>query len=191
MSKDWIVKAFHTGGPYAKDAAKLHVSAEKFGIPLDIEIIDSLGTWNRNTHYKPRSILNAMEAYPDKNIIHIDIDAWFMQYPSLFDAFDFDLGAFYWGNGKTWCSGTIIARNCERVKAFIIQWETALIEDPHQRGDQVALGKLIRDAKGINIGEIPPGYIQGLAPTLKKGEGVIAHDGARKRYIGTRIYEPF
>jgi hypothetical protein len=186
---NWIVKAFHTGGPYTKDAVKLRASAERFGIPINIEAIKSRGSWNLNTHYKPLSILAAMDKHLGREyIIHVDADAWFMQYPTLFDDLDCDIGLFYWKNGKTWCSGTVIVKNCKAMKDFMNEWDAALRKDPKQRGDQVALGRLIDASSNLNIVNIPPGYIQGLAPGLKKGEGVIAHDGARKRYVGTRIY---
>jgi len=186
--KNWIVKAFHTGGPYQKDADKLLVSAEKFDIPIDIEVIKSTGSWNSNTHHKPLSIMNAMLEHKCKNIIHIDVDTWFMQYPEYFDTFDSDLGAFYWGGGGTWCSGTVIVRNCNAMIDFMTAWDAALRESPKQHGDQVAMGKLIVASTELDIVKIPAGYINGLAPNLKEGEGVIAHDGARKRYVGTKIY---
>ena len=186
--KNWIVKAFHTGGPYQKDADKLQASADKFGIPIDIEVIESRGSWNSNTHYKPLSIMNAMLEHKRKNIIHIDVDAWFLQYPTFFDMFDSDLGAFYWGGGGTWCSGTVIVRNCNYMIDFMAKWDNILRKNPKQHGDQVAMGKVIVASTELDIVKIPAGYIQGLAPNLKKGEGVIAHDGARKRYVGTRIY---
>jgi len=186
--KNWIVKAFHTGGPYQIYADKLLASARKFDVPIDIEIIKSTGSWNSNTHYKPLSILNAMLDHKRKNIIYIDVDAWFMQYPVLFDTFDSDLGAFYWGNGGTWCSGTVIVRNCNYMIDFMTEWDEALRANPKQHGDQVAMGKLIIASTELDIVKIPAGYIQGLAPNLKPGEGVIAHDGARKHIVGTRIY---
>ena len=188
MSKPWIVKAFHTGGPYSKDATKLRDSAERFDVPIDIEVIQSCGSWNANTHYKAQSVLRAMADHPDKQyIIHVDVDAWFMQYPALFDDLDCDLGAFYWGGGGTWCSGTIIIRNTSAVKALIKEWKAALRINPRQHGDQVALGRLL-DKSDLNILRIPAGYIQGLSYIVPEGEGVIAHDGARKRYVGTRIF---
>jgi hypothetical protein len=188
--KSWIVKAFHTGGPYEKDAKKLRASAEKFGIPLDIEIIKSCGSWNANTHYKPQSILNAMEKHPTKNIWHLDIDAWFMQYPELFDsALDCHIAAFYHGNKKTWCSGTVYCSNIDAVRKFLIDWQKELLKNPKQHGDQCAMGRILDSVKPpLRVGEIPAAYVQGLSIYVKKGEGVIAHDGARKRYVGTKIY---
>lgn len=188
--KSWIVKAFHTGGPYEKDAEKLRASAEKFGVPIDIEVIESRGSWNANTHYKPQSILNAMRAHPNKNIWHVDADSWFMQYPELFDSvLDYHIGAFYHGNKKTWCSGTVYCCKINAVKNFLLDWQNGLLKNPKQHGDQVAMGKVLDCLKApLIVGEIPASYIQGLSLHLKKGEGVIAHDGARKRYVGTDIY---
>lgn len=188
--KSWIVKAFHTGGPYEKDAEKLRASAEKFGIPLDIRIIKSRGSWNANTHYKPQSILNAMRDHPNKNIWHVDVDAWFMRYPNLFDsAIDYHIGAFYHGNMKTWCSGTVYCCNINGVEEFLLDWKKELLKNPKQHGDQVAMGRVLDRLKApLIVGKIPAGYIQGLSKHLEQGEGVIAHDGARKRYVGTDIY---
>jgi len=188
-NKTWIVKAFHTGGPYQKDADKLQVSAKKFDIPIDIEVIRSFGSWNQNTHYKPQSILNAMKKYPSKNIWHVDADSWFMRYPALFDMpIDYPIGAFYFGTWKTWCSGTVYFENSDVSKQVLLEWIDELAKDLKQRGDQVAMGRVFDRLENIIVGEIPAGYIQGLSPHLSKDEGVIAHDGARKRYVGTRIY---
>ena len=186
--KNWIVKAFHTGGPYQKDADNLQASAKKFGIPIDIEVIESRGNWNLNTHYKPRSILNAMEKHDATHIIHIDADTWFMQYPALFDELNCDIGAFYYGNWKTWCSGTVVVRNCGNMLTFLHAWEHKLKTKPTPRGDQTAMGELLEgpdsmvEFLGLNVVRIPAGYLQGLAPKVIKGEGVIAHVGGRKRY---------
>ncbi len=194
--KNWIVKAFHTGGPYQKDADKLRASAVEFDIPIDIEVIESQGNWNLNTHYKPMSILEAMNKHGvSKNIWHVDIDTWFLQYPSMFDEDnDWDIAAFYFSSRKTWCSGTVFCRNTYPVRELLYDWRTELVSDEKQHGDQVALGELLDQAsqvkylRPLKIGKIPAGYLQGLSKNLKEGEGVIAHDGARKRYVGTAIY---
>jgi len=188
--KNWIVKAFHTGGPYQKDADKLQASCEKFGIPIDIEVIRSRGSWNSNTHHKPQSILNAMLEHQDIDyIIHVDVDSWFMQYPALFDTLDCDIGAFYFGTRKTWCSGIVIVRNSIKASVIIKWWIRDLRANPKQHGDQVALGNLLnKNGRDLDIQKIPAGYLQGLSKHIPEGEGVIAHDGARKRYVGTKIF---
>lgn len=188
--KNWIVKAFHTGGPYEKDADKLKASADKLGIPIDIEIIKSRGSWNANTHYKPQSIIEAMLSHPNIDyIIHVDADAWFMQYPALFDKLDCDISVFYWGTGMTWCSGTVVVRNSIKMSTFMKLWDRDLRANPKQHGDQAALGNLLnKNGIALNIQKLPAGYLQGLAPNVKKGMGVIAHDGARKRHAKDGIY---
>ena len=187
--KNWIVKAFHTGGPYENDAAKLVASAEKFDIPIDIEVVKSRGSWNANTHYKPQSVLNAMNKHQGKSIVHIDVDAWFLQYPELFDKLDCDFAAYWWRDGTILCSGTLWFKNSLPMIGLVQTWDGALKQTPDQHGDQVALGKILGDRLDqYSIEKLPPGYLQALAPNIIKGEGVIAHDGARKRYVGTAIY---
>jgi len=73
-------------------------------------------------------------------------------------------------------------------------WDAALRVDPKQRGDQVAMGKLLEGPGSLaaplklNVVKIPAGYLQGLSKHVPRAEGVIAHDGARKRHVGTKIY---
>ena len=71
------IVAFYTKNTgYAEEIQKLKSSAEKNGYSIYVEGIKNLGSWDLNTKYKPRLILNAMDKYPNENyFLFLDADA--------------------------------------------------------------------------------------------------------------------
>ncbi len=91
---NYVVIAYYTDDQiYRPHAQRLRCSCVGLGIPFDIECVDSLGCWDKNTHYKPMFIRRMMDKYADKAIAYTDADSEFLRYPHLFDTLDCDVGA--------------------------------------------------------------------------------------------------
>jgi len=160
---NWIVIGYFTKNTfYEKHAGVFIKSLERLNIPYHVEGVDNLGSWHKNTSYKPTFIKQMLKKFPDKNIVYVDCDAEFMEYPVLFDELDCDIAVHnfdrrYHPNIKTeaWeiLSGTIFLRNNETVYALVEKWERKC-QDAPMTWDQKHLAKLI----GINYYDLPGEY---------------------------------
>ena len=130
--KNYIVTAYYTIDTfYEKHARTFTASLEKFSIPYHLERVANLGSWLRNTGYKPTFLKQMMLKYPGKNIVYVDVDAEFLRYPELFENFEGDVGVYVFdrscyrnpGDKLTEVlSGTIFLRNIEKVRNIVDDW---------------------------------------------------------------------
>ncbi len=91
---NYIVVAYYTDDQiYRPHAQRLRCSCVGLDIPFDIVCVDSLGCWDKNTHYKPTFIRKMMDKHPDMAIAYTDADSEFVAYPRLFDTLNCDVGA--------------------------------------------------------------------------------------------------
>lgn len=128
--------SFIVCGYYTKDtiyeemAQTLEASLQKFKVPFYIQRIKSRGNWHDNTSYKPTFLLEMLEKFDD-DIIYVDCDAEFFEYPKLFDDLNCNVGVHYFDRslhgssckGFEVLSGTIFLRNCDSVKDQVELWE--------------------------------------------------------------------
>ncbi len=84
-----IVSYFTKNTLYEKDAARLRLSCERFGLPFDIEGIEPFGKWHEHVCYKPLFILKKLKELK-RPLLWIDADGEIVEkLPSL--AFDCDI----------------------------------------------------------------------------------------------------
>ena len=85
----WVVVAYYTvGTPYEQEARRLIPSLQRFNIPYQVSPVSSQGNWYQNTQWKPTFLKQMLQQFAGKSIIYVDVDAEFLQYPSLFDELD-------------------------------------------------------------------------------------------------------
>jgi len=129
----YIVVAYYTDDQiYRAHAQRLLCSCTGLGIPADVVCVDSLGNWDRNTHYKPTFIRRMMDKYSDKNIVYTDADSEFLRYPQLFDTLDCNVGACVidhslYRQGRRnrpleMTTGTMFFNNSAASKAVVDRW---------------------------------------------------------------------
>ena len=123
----WVAVSFYTKDTVYEEIAKdLIQSAHHLDIVLKVYEYESRGSWNLNTHIKPECILRAMNEYPDKDIIFVDADAYFLQYPYLFNGYKYDMGVLWMYHKRSGnivaSNGTIFVKNTPEVKAVIQAW---------------------------------------------------------------------
>jgi hypothetical protein len=135
LDKPYIVVAFYTEGTlYQSKSEILRRSLERFNVLYYIQSVPNLGSWEKNTSYKPTFLKQMIEKFPE-DIVYVDVDAEFQKYPKLFDTFGatmktsfgvyvFDRSCYTKSVGGTEVlSGTIYIKNTDEARRVLNQWE--------------------------------------------------------------------
>jgi len=159
-----VIGYFTKNTNYQNLANNLTQTLESLGLPYHLEAIEDLGSWEKNTHYKAYFIKQMLESQT-KDLLYVDVDALFKQYPKLIDELDCDLAYrtedFRWRSDEA-LSGTIFLKNNERVKEFVNRWiqlnearpaERMKPETWEQKNMQTAHREL-----GVSYFNLPPEY---------------------------------
>jgi len=174
----WIVCAYYTHDTlYERKVKTLIGTLDLYKILYYIEAIDNLGSWHKNTNYKPTFVKKMLRKFPDSDIIYVDVDARFMKYPILFDTLDCDIAVHEFdrsnwpkGRGKEVLSGTIFLRNNERVFNLIERWEDECKKNL-EIWDQKSLEKILNG----NFYRLPGEYCKIFGVMRKIKEPIIIH----------------
>jgi len=151
---NYIVVAYYTKKTLYESMSKILVkSLERFKIPYYIEGIDSLGDWFKNTGYKPIFIKTMLKKFPDKNIVYVDCDAEFLEYPKLFEDLDCNIAVHLlnrtsfrkYCKGTEILSGTIFLKNNDEVYNLVEKWEQECLKNPTV-WDQKSLENILGDS---------------------------------------------
>ena len=140
----FIIVGYYTRNTLYEASAKILIkSLERHNVPYYVEGIDNLGTWFKNTGYKPTFLLRMMEKFPNESIVYVDVDAEFLQYPKLFDNWStlthIDIGVYVFdrscytksAGGFEVLSRTIFLKNNDKVKGILKQWEQEQVAHPN------------------------------------------------------------
>lgn len=134
----FIITSYYTKNtPYEKVANDCLIpSLEKIDCKKLIKGVDNLGSWQLNTSYKPKFILEMLEQNQGIDVVFVDCDARITSYPEVFDNIPNDkyiachiLDRQHWYNREysivdrfELLSGSIWFRNCEESKNLIKEW---------------------------------------------------------------------
>jgi hypothetical protein len=140
---------------YQKQADRLRESLNGLGLPYTIEAIDNLGSWDKNTHYKPEFILKHLIG--TDAVIWTDADSVVRENPILFDSIDCDI-AFHRFKGKELLSGTVYFKNTVATISLLLSWIEINRENP-EIFDQKNLDKAISYIENLKIYALPPEYV--------------------------------
>lgn len=174
----WIVVGYYTKKTLYEQRVKIFVGTLNLNkILYYIEPIDNLGSWYKNTGYKPTFLKKMLIDFKGMDIIYVDVDARFLGYPTLFDTLDCDIAVHEFdrsnwpkGKGTEVLSGTIFLRNNERVFSLVEKWEEQCKRNP-KTWDQKSLEKILTG----NFYRLPGEYckIFGLMNEIK--DPIIVH----------------
>lgn len=150
---NFIVVGYYTIDTSYEDLAQIFAkSMTVLDIPFYIEEVENLGTWHKNTAYKPTFIKRMMDKFSNCNIVYNDVDAEFKRYPELFRDLDCNIAVHNFDRrhyrniiqeSYEILSGTIFLKNCKEVKQLIIKWEAECKRRP-LTWDQKSLEKILR-----------------------------------------------
>lgn len=199
MSKFLITSYYTENTPYEfVFRSYLGASLSQYDkIPVYIEKIATKGSWLQNTAYKPQLCLNALEKFPDLNVVFLDSDATILTYPKLFEEIpeEYDIALHYldWAswykNGtsvKEALSGTLWLRNNEKIKELVKEWLSRSTSS--KLWEQKCLAQILESRKDIKIYNLPLDYCfintlpNGNKPFVSSENAVILHHQASRRY---------
>jgi len=198
MNKFMVIGYFTKNTFYEDYAQNLVKSLKKYDILYYIEGIKSLGDWYKNVNYKPTFIKRMMNKFPEYNIIYVDCDAEFLDYPKLFEEISdniavhlFDKSHFHKSlKGFEVLSGTIFLRNTNETYKLVEKWEEQCRKHPRQ-WDQKSLEQILNG----NFYDLPEAYckIYNTCPIMNP---IIVHYQASRKVrknkgrIQKRLREP-
>lgn len=191
----FIIVSFYTLNTQYTDICHKYLMASLSNLNLhsDVRGVPNLGSWNRNTSYKPDFLVHMLDQHPNEDIVFVDADAEILEYPKLFEEIPEEYNfAFHMLDKSTWynrvypednrfelLTGTLFIRNNDLSKEVVKQWagECASSREWEQR----ILQRIIKD-RGIKCYSLPLSYCyikslpNGSLPNVKVDKVFIAHN---------------
>lgn len=175
-------------------------SLNKFKLPKYIKYIEDKGNWNRNTNYKSKFILEALEENRC-DVVFLDADATILKFPKLFYEIprDYDMGAHYLDWFKMWrkvegnpkrefLSGTLYIKYNKKMINLIKEFITEIDKNPKE-WEQRTMQKVLEKHNDIKTYNLPYSYItfplqDGNTPIhmVKEEDVVIYHSQASRKF---------
>ena len=194
MNDELIIVGYYTvNTPYEKEAEGLINSCKRLNLKFDIPGVPNFGSWQSNTRFKAKFMLEMLQKYPGQKLLYVDCDAVIHSEPILFKNYEYDIGIRYqdfnWRKNEC-LSGTIFMRSNDKTTTLCKRW----MEINDSEGstaktlEQWNLDKAIQEgvgAYGLTLNNIPPEYtfifdsMKRMYPGLKP---IIEHFQASRRF---------
>lgn len=191
MSQQFAVVAYHTNDDiYNERAQNLILSMKRLGIVHDVMVISTLGTWQKNTHYKSIFLKEMLEKHYPLPILYVDVDATFDRYPILFDTLVADIAIYVLDHHvrhperkrNEMISSTIFLGNTERSMVIIETWIQECQRQP-QIWDQKILQQVLN---GQSFHLLPHEYCVIFDDVIQPAKPVIVQHQASREF--RRLY---
>lgn len=148
-----VVSFFTKRTPYEKEIERLVDSCKTYNIPLQIEGVESFGSWELNCAFKPFFILKKLDELK-KPLLWIDADGAFVNFPRWIEAFDGDFSVRIHpnlanGHPSKVVSSTIFVRpnahGTQLVRLWAMECQKQLLDSGRMEEfwDQIALRDVI------------------------------------------------
>ncbi len=184
---NFMVVGYYTKDTLYQEYASIFAkSLDRLGVTFYLEAMDSLGTWHKNTRYKPTFIKKMLKEFPDYNIVYNDVDAEFLKYPKLFEDLDYEIAVHKFDRrhhsqikveSYEILSGTIFLKNCQEVYELVERWEVECKRRP-MVWDQKSLEKILDG----NFYNLPPEYCKIFDIMKKVKDPVVIHYQASREF---------
>lgn len=181
-----LVSYYTAGTGYQREAEGLHDSCERHGVEHRIKEVPNLGSWMKNTQYKPTFLLEVLEEL-QKPILWVDADARVQQpfeIPFAEDDYDF---AAHWRAGKELLSGTLWFNYTEPAIMLLRLWKERCGHG-RQTLDQRILSECVPEIPSLRIYRLPPEYtfiFDIMRRALPNVKPIIEHFQASRKYRRT------
>lgn len=136
--------------------ARLIKSCVAMGLPHDVRALDSLGSWQANTQFKPM-FLSQMREKHSGPVVWLDADAEVVRQPVAFDVLDGYDVAFHRLGGRELLSGTLWIGDTDNARLLLAKWIEVCAANP-MAWDQKCLDKSLGRVHGLRIHELGPEY---------------------------------
>lgn len=171
-NKKWVVISYYTKGTsYESEIKKLITSLRQHKLPYRIFSYEPIGSWRANLNYKSKTVVNALEAYPDKDVVFVDSDAIVREQPMLFDTLSeghkYDIAATFHkyspqsGDADELLSGTLWFQNNEIGYSIARRWHKIALNQPfirHQKCLRLALEEMEKEGIKFKLYRMPFEY---------------------------------
>ena len=177
-----IVIFYTINTPYKNEADRLIESLKAYNYRYQLYAMPSKGCWVLNCGMKPRVIQQALQDFPDEDILYLDADATVEgSLKGLLEEVDgYDLGVHYRNNHEL-LSGTIFLRNNWKIRKLVRLWIIA--QDIYANTwDQKVLAQVLEEEKGIKVAALSPEYCKIFDKEMGcTGKPIIVHHQASRR----------
>lgn len=193
LSNLLIVGYYTKHTPYQAEAQKLIASCHKLGLRHDITGVDNLGSWQANTRFKAKFMLDMLIKHPTMRLLYVDVDAVIHKMPNLFMNYSADIAVRFqdFSYRKNEClSGTIYMENNLKTRKLCELWLNENVsEGPNAKTfEQWNLGKIIEKmavSDGLVSKNLPPEYtfiFDSMRKIYPNAVPVIEHFQASRKY---------
>jgi hypothetical protein len=190
-----VISFYTKGTSYETEIKKLEKSLIEHNIPYHFFGYPPNGTWRSNLNYKSQCILEAMDKFPNDDVVFLDSDAVVRQYPVLFADLSknhtHDISAHFFeyserSGGFQLLSGTLWIANNETGRKMVQRWHDVGLARPavrHQMCLWLAIQELQKEGVNIRINKHPFAYTCIFDYVLaKQCTPVIEHFQASRRF---------
>lgn len=173
--------SYCTRGAYEQEAQRLVQSCRKLGLSLHLQVMDSLGSWQKNCLYKPFFIKGMLQAL-NKPVLYVDADAVFHRMPDLSEIICADFGVHYFRNIQL-ASGTLFFNNNDRAFRLLDLWIEQNRLYP-QTLDQENLQAVVEKTVDLDLKVylLPPEYCKIFDLSSDVKDPIIEHFQASRRF---------
>ncbi len=117
-----IITSYYTKGTaYETEVKQLRITLRRFNLESDIVGINDLGSWHKNTYYKPKFIKKMLNKHKGRPVVFVDADAKIRANPVMFNDFDCDFACHFKGD-KELLSGTLYFGNTKGSRYLVNKW---------------------------------------------------------------------
>ena len=190
-----VIISFYTRNtPYEEEVKNLIESCKKFDLAIEVEGIDSFGSWELNCAFKPFFIWRMMEKL-GRPVLWVDADGIFLKKPRWQEAFDSDLsvrfhGELDWDHPSKVITSTLFVCPSLEGKAILRRWIRQTqkhLLDPNRTlefWDQIALRDALNGWEGM-LEPMPLSYAKIFdhpSDCISTPDPVIEHYQASRRF---------
>mgnify|MGYP001156561107 CR=1 FL=1 len=186
-SKSWLITGFFTPN-YRELAEPFAASLRDQGHPHHLFAVERSGTWNYETMRKPAIALAALDAYPKKTVILMDVDCTVNGALDELVGFNpaVDVACFMYVKTKkigrhrqrtSLSSRVVLLRPTAGARTLLENWRDACVERPWMHGDEPNMMLALARSSGTAFSPIPLGFSGREIDSAPPG-AVITHDSA-------------
>jgi hypothetical protein len=183
----WLVCGYFTPD-YRRWAETLAVSLRHHNAPYHLFATTRAGTWEANSRQKPAAILNAMDRYPDKVIVWLDVDCQVLGDLSPLADLRADFAAYTRTRQPKWRrrqrflvkSGTMVFKPTEAARAFVSEWSKNATRAQPWDSDQHSLLKTFGEMSGVTFQRLPHTWCAVVGERHADGKPIIQHASAAR-----------
>ncbi len=135
-----FVSYYTRGNGYEAEAKHLTNSLRRWNLPRDVQEIEDLGSWQKNTHYKARFLRDMADKHSGRPVVWVDCDAVVAGYPGLFRGIDADAAVRH--KGQELLSGVVYLAPTVKARELLDLWVDENGREPG-RWDQANLKSVI------------------------------------------------